>query len=128
MGCAHSNVENHHEYFVTIVDYPSEKNAGNHSAWANVPYLERRTRTWVYSCEFVIPNEASANYTQLVLVVEGIKMGATLALNGLVLGNVTDQFLRYEFGLNDAIRQTTTETMTTERKLQGFRTTILTIT
>jgi hypothetical protein len=55
-------------------------------------------------------------------------MGATLALNGLVLGNVTDQFLRYEFGLNDAIRQTTTETMTTERKVQGFRTTILTIT
>jgi hypothetical protein len=55
-------------------------------------------------------------------------MGATLALNGSVLGNVTDQFLRYEFSLNDAIRQTTTETMTTERKLQGFRTTILTIT
>ena len=55
-------------------------------------------------------------------------MGTTLALNGSVLGNVTDQFLCYEFSLNDAIRQTTTETMATERKLQGFRTTILTIT
>lgn len=106
-----------------------EQNGGKHHTWPNEPHLERRTRTWVYSCEFVLPPlEPSAENTQLVLVVEGIKMGATLALNGLVLGNVTDQFLRYEFSLNDALRQTTTKTMTTQRKLQGLRTCNLTIT
>ena len=34
-----------------------------------------------------------------VLVFDGIKMGAMIKLNGKVIGNATDQFLRYEFPL-----------------------------
>ena len=33
-----------------------------------------------------------------LLVFDGIRMGAMIALNGHLLGNATDQFLRYVFG------------------------------
>ena len=102
--------------------------AGKHHSSPIEPCLERRTRTWVYSCQFALPDEIAAENTQLVLVVEGIKMGATLALNGFVLGNVTDQFLRYEFSLTGALQQITTQPMTMQRNLQGFITYNLTIT
>lgn len=35
-----------------------------------------------------------------VLVFDGIKMGAHIMLNGKLIGNATDQFLRYEFPLD----------------------------
>jgi len=56
------------------------------------PQLEQRTRTWIYTTEFFLPDDEN---TIKVLVVEGIKMGATLALNGVPLANVTNQFRRY---------------------------------
>ena len=61
--------------------------------------LEQRSRIWMYECEFKIPFSSH----EFILVVEGIKMGASLMLNGVHLGNVTNQFLRYEFPLQNAL-------------------------
>ena len=41
-----------------------------------------------------------------VLVLDGVKMGATVKFNGHVLGQATDQFLRYEFTLPPAVLAT----------------------
>jgi hypothetical protein len=65
----------------------------NESTPANTQnQLEQRTRTWIYTTEFFLPDDA--NLTK-VLVVEGIKMGASISLNGVPIGNVTNQFRRY---------------------------------
>ena len=37
-----------------------------------------------------------------LLVLEGVKMGASVLLNGMPLGNATDQFVRYTFTLRVA--------------------------
>ena len=55
--------------------------------------LEQRSRIWTFECEFEVPDTLNT----LVLVVEGIKMGARVKVNGVDVGTVTDQFLRYEF-------------------------------
>ena len=82
---------------------------------SNDPFqLERRTRVWIYQCIFEVPETSN----ELLLVVEGIKMGAVLDLDGVVLGNVTDQFLRYEFSLNEALQRTASSVMA-QRALQG---------
>jgi len=68
--------------------------------------FRQRTRTWVYSTNVTLNStwERSSrngqelrNEPPLLLVVEGIKMGASIAFNGQSLGVVTDQFLRYIF-------------------------------
>ena len=58
--------------------------------------LERRTRTWIYETQTEL--DPARSYQ---LVVGGIKMGASIAINGIQIGNVTDQFLRYEFNVNE---------------------------
>lgn len=50
-------------------------------------------------------NEA---YTDVWLVFEGVKMGATIQLNGKKLGQITDQFLRYEFPIGSIVQSTNT--------------------
>lgn len=50
---------------------------------------------WTYSRQFA----ASPGATGL-LVFEGVKMGSIISLNGKVLGNTTDQFLRYTFSVD----------------------------
>ena len=45
---------------------------------------------------------AAAAGHRAVLVLDGVKMGATVSLNGRVLGQATDQFLRYEYPLEAA--------------------------
>lgn len=73
--------------------------------------LERRTRTWIYETYFSLGDSDSdvatarraqaadrkENRPQYSLVVEGIKMGASITINGIHLGYATDQFLRYIF-------------------------------
>lgn len=56
--------------------------------------LERRTRIWIY--ETFVELDQNRSYQ---LVLEGVKMGASVAINGVHLGTVTNQFLRYEFDL-----------------------------
>lgn len=48
---------------------------------------------WTYSTTFDLPDSAR----NTVLVFDGVKMGATVSLNGEKLGQMTDQFLRYVF-------------------------------
>ena len=67
------------------------------------PQLEYRSRTWNYETTFSLPNN-NKNHT-FVLVVEGIKMGASLTLNGVQLGQVTDQFLRYDYVIGEDVLQ-----------------------
>ena len=54
---------------------------------------------WTYATTFSIDSLFGDQNAQHVLVFDGVKMGATVAVNGKVLGNVTDQFLRYVFPL-----------------------------
>jgi beta-mannosidase len=59
-----------------------------------------RTRSWIYTTSFELPApELSSTPWTWYLVVEGIKMGANIEVNGVHLGTVTNQFLRYEFQL-----------------------------
>lgn len=60
----------------------------NSSLWAN--------NTWQYSLSFELPEPHAEHY---VLVFDGIKMAANIALNGVELGIANDQFLRYTFSL-----------------------------
>jgi len=79
-----------------------------------------RSRTWIYETSFVLPmddDEKDDDETVAIertllqrqeqyhhtLVLEGIKMGASISFNGHHLGNVTDQFLRYVFDLSPDI-------------------------
>ena len=52
--------------------------------------------TWTYSLNFTATAQQLGSAESL-LVFDGIKMGATISLNGIQLGNATDQFLRYSF-------------------------------
>jgi beta-mannosidase len=63
--------------------------------------LEQRTRTWIYSTHFFLPDYSNSSKTSkaFMLVVEGVKMGASIALNGVLIGNVTNQFRRYTLQL-----------------------------
>jgi hypothetical protein len=98
-----------------------------------IPHLERRTRTWIYQTSFVLNKVKSAPFhdmdnfstkvyrrtrkqketnadenmtpptIQHLLVVEGIKMGASVAVNGITIGNMTNQFMRRIFPLPNSI-------------------------
>lgn len=85
----------------------------------DIPSLEQRTRTWVYSTEFHMnsfhslsnDNASTLRYLKplsesavksYALVVEGIKMGASIYINGVYMGNTTNQFLRYIFIISES--------------------------
>ena len=59
-----------------------------------------RTRTWVYTTTSELPELSEESEMSWKLIVEGIKMGAHIALNGVHLGTVNNQFLRYEFDVS----------------------------
>lgn len=59
-------------------------------------YHQQRTRIWVYATDVVLDEDSFRNKS-VVLIVEGIKMGATFFWNGGVLGNATNQFSRYSW-------------------------------
>jgi hypothetical protein len=72
--------------------------------------LQQRTRTWTYSTQFEMdnaPNDDGNEHNNTsealkwMLVVEGVKMGAIIYFNGIVLGTITDQFLRFTWVLNE---------------------------
>ena len=64
-----------------------ENNFLNSSLW--------HLREWVYRTSFALPRHLKCS----TLVFEGIKMGATVSVNGHHVGNATNQFLRYRFPL-----------------------------
>ena len=70
-----------------------EKNFLNASLWS--------AHTWTYRVAFTpdaaVAAAAAAAGGRVLLVFDGIKMGATISLDGVVLGTAADQFLRYTF-------------------------------
>eukprot|EP00750_Incisomonas_marina_P010425 INCI16272.1.p1 GENE.INCI16272.1~~INCI16272.1.p1 ORF type:complete len:774 (+),score=106.89 INCI16272.1:186-2324(+) len=83
-----------------IVDPLYELTFKNASWWHTPPESERQ---WVYSTSFATHDAAASSTAaaDVTLVMDGVKMGATVRLNGHTLGTVTDQFLRYNFTITD---------------------------
>jgi hypothetical protein len=74
----------------------------NGSLWTN--------NTWTYSVPFTMADalldsiEAPASTAEALLVFDGIKMGANIFVNGQLMGQAVDQFLRYNYTLGAAHR------------------------
>ena len=72
-----------------------ELNWKNYSLWED--------NVWTFSTTFALtPAELAgiaAKTSDTLLVFDGIKMAASLTLNGAPLGHTTNQFLRYQFSL-----------------------------
>jgi hypothetical protein len=80
-----------------------EFNFKNATLWANY--------TWEYSTVIDLGHpflasilDRTAATDDAVLVFEGVKMGATVMLDGNPLGKVTNQFLRYNYSIGSALR------------------------
>lgn len=67
-------------------------------------FLDNRS---VWQPDFVysrsVPASALPATPRHVLVLESVKMGAVVSINGLAIGTTTDQFLRYEFDATAAL-------------------------
>eukprot|EP01046_Picozoa_sp_COSAG06_P002943 COSAG06_NODE_108_length_23594_cov_43.013450_12_plen_1117_part_00 len=65
--------------------------------------------TWTYSTAFTMAadrlDRIRAAGGSHLLIFDGVKMGANIKLNGKVVGQTTDQFLRYEFPLDGTLLQ-----------------------
>eukprot|EP00663_Eupelagonemidae_sp_cell21sb_P007441 gene7441-6935_t len=75
-----------------IPDPLTDSNFRNASMW-NGPL-------WKYKKGFARPAAAG----EVLLVFEGIKMGAQISLNGVALGNATDQFVRWIFPVGQMLK------------------------
>ena len=76
-----------------------ELNFINSSVW--------HLRSWSYRTTFELRRTAPPfpRGSALTLIIEGVKMGAVVTVNGVELGNATNQFLRYEIPLpGDIVR------------------------
>ena len=62
--------------------------------------------TWTYSKRFVLPAELAAPTNALLIVFEGIKMGATVSFNQHILGNATNQHRRWVWPVDPALLST----------------------
>jgi hypothetical protein len=75
-------------------------------------------RRWIYSKTFAWPAAGSkGDGNEVLLVFEGIKMGATLSLNGHLLGNITDQFLRYTYPVSALLKASNTLEVVFDRSI-----------
>lgn len=61
--------------------------------------LWQNANSWVFSTNISLPPPGAEPGATLLLVFDGIKMGARISLNGIALGNATNQFVRYIFPL-----------------------------
>ena len=61
-------------------------------------------RTWIYSTVFEMPDKSTSTMSWKV-VLEGIKMGANIFVNGKQIGQVIDQFLRYDLEIGSDVLQ-----------------------
>jgi hypothetical protein len=71
-----------------------EINFRNVTLWHNL--------SWTYSTTFNVTADQLAG-GEHVLVFDGVKMGASVKLNGHAIGTITDQFLRYRFPVTSAM-------------------------
>lgn len=70
--------------------------------WFESNFLDNRTLysnnlSWTYQTSVILPPPNTAVGATLLLVFEGIKMGARVSFNGVALGNVSNQHVRYIF-------------------------------
>lgn len=73
----------------------------------------QRTRSWIYTSNFTLPGLSPTLQTSSKghgenpvtwrVIVEGVKMGAHVAINGIPIGTVTNQFLRYSFDVDSRL-------------------------
>ncbi len=71
--------------------------------WKNATLWD--TMDWTYTTTFDVNEEmlaAVAAGDDVLLVFDGIKMGATIVVNDVTLGQATDEFLRYDFSLGSS--------------------------
>jgi len=65
-------------------------------------------RSWTYTKSFslssIVIDAVEAGSTDLLIVFDGVKMSASISVNGAQIGHATNQFLRYEFSLSAAHR------------------------
>lgn len=71
-------------------------NFKNASKWAGA--------RWEYTKSFPHPFAGTSEASEVLLVFDGIKMGATISLNGQFLGNATNQFVRYTFPVGSLLK------------------------
>jgi beta-mannosidase len=67
----------------------------NRSVWNAPDWSYSRTFTGPAAAAFSVDGTAAAE--AVLLVLDSVKMGAQVVLNGATVGETTDQFLRYEF-------------------------------
>lgn len=72
--------------------------------WLDITWITKSSlwvdHEWTYTTHFTVEStDVLAAKSTLQLVFEGVKMGATVRVNGHVIGVVKDQFLRYTFAL-----------------------------
>jgi beta-mannosidase len=89
--------------------YPSNSKYNSNCNSTNYEHDEhskrQRTRTWKYTTHFSLPTTHSTTNLSWKLVLESVKMGAVVAVNGVTIGTVQDQFLRYILTIDDSVLQ-----------------------
>ena len=72
--------------------------------WLDITWIDKSSlwndHAWTYTTHFGVSDAVSAKKSLLLLTFDGVKMGATVRVNGHVVGVVRDQFLRYSFTLD----------------------------
>jgi hypothetical protein len=69
---------------------------------------QQRTRTWKYTTQFRLETTTDLTW---ILVLESVKMGASIYWNGHHLGEVNDQFLRYKFVVDQNMLEAVDKTL-----------------
>ena len=94
-----------------IQDPLFDQNFRNASVWGS--------RTWTYTATFT-PPPTLAQAKAVLLVFDGVKMGAAVSLNGHAVGTVKDQFLRYSYDVGGKLVAGKSNTLTLVFDLDVF--------
>jgi hypothetical protein len=72
--------------------------------WLDTTWIQNSSlwtdHAWTYTTSFTVSDAVMTHISTLLLTFDGVKMGATVRVNGHVLGVLRDQFLRYSFTLD----------------------------
>ena len=88
-----------------VIGDPLTDTNWKNTTWFNGDWAYSKTFSWPPPQQS-LPAHATASGADVLLVFEGIKMGARISLNGHVLGNSTDQFLRLKFPVGPLLKPT----------------------
>jgi beta-galactosidase/beta-glucuronidase len=72
--------------------------------WLDTTWIQKSSiwtdHAWTYTTKFTVSDAVMASHSTLLLTFDGVKMGATVRVNGQTVGVLRDQFLRYSFTLD----------------------------